>query len=171
MTAGLQPPVLHGPKAGGSRIRAGLLLSWLERSIRHDRNKAGTMFWQAVMTQWCLFDAIPHAAFARAFKRMADIHDPKYMPSAALAFWRSLPAEEVIIWRGQDAAAGRDGLSWTTDRDVALGFARGKRVRNDAPALYSAVVNWADIAFACVDRQESEVVLFRPPDEWLGGAL
>ncbi|MGD9882954.1 MAG: hypothetical protein AB7F22_33740 [Reyranella sp.] len=56
-------------------------------------------------------------------------------------------------------------------RDVALGFARGKRVRNDAPALYSAVVSWSDIAFACVDRQESEVVLFCPPGEWMGGAL
>jgi hypothetical protein len=80
-------------------------------------------------------------------------------------------AATVAIESGQDAAAGRYGLSWTTDRDVTLGFARGKRVRNDAPALYSAVVNWADIAFACVDRQESEIVLSCPPHEWMAGAL
>lgn len=115
MTAALKPPVLHGPNAGGSQARAGLLLNWLEQNSRHDRSKVGAMFWQTVMAQWSLFDAIPHAAYARAFQRLADIHDPKHMPPAALAFWQGLPAEDVIVWRGQDASADRVGSSWTTD--------------------------------------------------------
>lgn len=171
MTEALRPPVLHGPNAGGSHVRPGLLLSWLERNSRHDRSTVGAMFWQAVMAQWSLFDAIPHAAYARAFQRWADLHRPEYMPSAALEFWQGLPSDDVTVWRGQDLAAGRQGLSWTTNREVALGYAMGRRTRNETPALYSAVVTWTDIAFACVDRRENEIVLFSPPDDWMGGPL
>jgi hypothetical protein len=80
----------------------------------------------------------------------------------------------ISIFRGQDADTRPIGLSWTTDIEVAAGFARGHRGLLSAnPVVYEAYANAQKIAFASDERKESEIVLLRSPrhfwvhDEWL----
>ena len=53
-----------------------------------------------------------------------------------------------------------DGLSWTTDREVAMGFAGGHRgIEVVAPVLVSATCDKVDVLLAVNDREEFEIVV------------
>jgi hypothetical protein len=74
-----------------------------------------------------------------------------------LAFYDALPAT-IAVWRG--CARGRErGLSWTVDRAVAEGFARGKRCINRDPTLVRADIPRQHVFAVFTDRNEQEVVL------------
>jgi hypothetical protein len=118
----------------------------------------GPFFWRAAGRHWTLFDLIPHRAFARLFKWHRATWSPKVLRPDDLDFYESLP-ETVQVFRGQ--TNGPVGLSWTTNRDRAEGFARGHRgVRVKEPVVISATIRKADIALVQTDRKEDEVVIF-----------
>jgi hypothetical protein len=63
--------------------------------------------------------------------------------------------------RGQNDGA-TVGLSWTLDKGVAEGFARGHRgIWNPSPIVITAEVYKRDVAFACAERHEAEIVVFK----------
>lgn len=122
----------------------------------------GQRFWRLVAAQWSGFDAIPHRAYATAFRRHRPTWSPEVMAQGDRTFYEALPAN-LTIYRGQDASAPL-GLAWTLDREVALSFARGHRgMCNALPLLLTVTVKKEDVALAFSDRGESEIVLFVPP--------
>lgn len=81
------------------------------------------------------------------------------MTDKALAFLQSLP-DLVDVWRGC-YPANQNGFSWSTQRDVAESFPFLNRYRRvGEPVLLHGQIARADILFACVDRQEFEVVVY-----------
>ena len=71
--------------------------------------------------------------------------------------------DRLIIYRGQSARSPL-GLSWTLRRETAVGFARGHRgLLNPSPVIVETTVNKADVACYFTDRNEEEIVLFKPP--------
>jgi hypothetical protein len=89
---------------------------------------------------------------ARAKVELSEVLEP-----AALKWHDALPAT-VEVNRGCERRRER-GLSWTTDRTVAEGFAQGKRWVNRWPTLARAQVLKQHIFAVFVDRKESEIVL------------
>jgi hypothetical protein len=73
------------------------------------------------------------------------------------AFYSALP-DLVPVWRGCERGRVR-GLSWTTDRTVAEGFALGKRCRNAYPTLMHAEIPKRHIFGVFLNRKESELAL------------
>lgn len=86
-----------------------------------------------------------------------------------------LPAElpdVVTVWRGTSHISIEDaqnGYSWTTDRDVACWFAMRFAASNGSPLVLTADIAKRDIAFFTNERNESEVVLMRPPVSRIDG--
>jgi hypothetical protein len=89
---------------------------------------------------------------ARAKVDLIDLLGPE-----ATAYFAALP-EIVSVWRGCQRGRER-GLSWTTDRTIAEGFASGKRCINSEPTLVSAKIQKWHIFAVFLDRKESEIVL------------
>jgi len=76
------------------------------------------------------------------------------------AFYDTLP-DYFTVYRGQNDGA-TVGLSWTLDKGVAEGFARGHRgIWNPSPIVITAEVYKRDVAFACAERHEAEIVVFK----------
>jgi len=122
----------------------------------------GFRFWPYVAEVWSGFDAIPHREYARIFSHFRWGWSADCMGPEARRFYESLPPI-VTLYRGADRSFGK-GLSWTLDIETAKGFAQGHRgAFNPYPTIFSARVKKSSIAFCCVDRQESECVLFRLP--------
>ena len=122
----------------------------------------GAIFWRVVAQEWTGFDAIPHAAYAAAFRRHRAAWSPDCMAPADRAAWDALP-EVVTLYRGQPSAAP-PGLSWTLRREVAEGFARGHRgIPVPSPAILRASVPRDAVAFCSTERDEAEAMLFAPP--------
>lgn len=122
----------------------------------------GAAFWRLVAKLWSGFDAIPHDDFAAAFRRARRAWTAAAMKAEDRAAFDAL-SHLVTIYRGQDADAPL-GLAWTLRPDVAEGFARGHRgIRHRRPAVMMAKVRRSSVAFVCTERDEAEVVLFRPP--------
>ena len=73
-------------------------------------------------------------------------------------FFDQLP-DQVEVFRGCSRPRVR-GVSWTTDRDVAAGFAQGHRsILVPDPVIVSAVIPKGAVFIVGTDRQESEVIL------------
>jgi hypothetical protein len=119
-------------------------------------------FWPLVAEAWSGFDRIPHRDYGMFFKAyrlwwIADCMGPE-----ARRLYDGLPPM-ITLYRGGDRQSGK-GLSWTLDVETAKGFARGHRgLFNPNPTIFTARVRKSSVAFVCVDREESECVLFRPP--------
>jgi hypothetical protein len=74
------------------------------------------------------------------------------------AFYTSLP-DKIAIYRGCDMDRAM-GVAWSTDKAVALGFARGHRgLRVPDPILVSATVRKDRIYGAYQNRQEREILV------------
>jgi hypothetical protein len=74
-----------------------------------------------------------------------------------LAFYSALP-NLVPVWRGCERGRVR-GLSWTTDRLVAEGFALGKRCWNEHPTLMHAEIPKQHIFGVFLGRKECELAV------------
>jgi hypothetical protein len=130
-----------------SDLRPHAFLSWSQR-LPDDQVET---FWSAVEQHWSGFDKLPHERFEAEFSRFRDAR-----PRSML---ERIP-ERLEVYRGQQR--GADGLSWTTSRAVAEGFAHGHRgMINDDPVVRSTTVLREEIAFLCNERNEEEVVLMR----------
>jgi hypothetical protein len=140
-----------------SRQRPGLFLFWAKDMIYVYRiQQAAPVVWADLVREWSGFDLIDHAAFERLLKRIKSRRPP--------AIEAELPSGPVEVYRGQSALSPV-GLSWTLDRSVAEGFARGHRgLRVPEPVVLTRVVTRDEMAFYTNDREESEVVTFRPPE-------
>lgn len=126
-----------------------------------ERGCSSAKFWTGLHHVWSVFDAIPHARYAQMFRKHGRKWNVAFMSEAQQAIYKGLP-DRVTVYRGQNADAPI-GLSWTLDRAVAEGFARGHRgaVRS-APVIIQASVHKSDIASVQWERQEQEIVVFRP---------
>jgi hypothetical protein len=116
-------------------------------------------FWQLLVENWASFDLIPHNEFEKSFRKYRRAWRADHMKADDLAFYKPLP-KAFTVYRGQNEGA-RVGLSWTLDEGVAKTFARGHRgIVNAAPIVIVAEIDKRDVAFACTDRHEAEVVIF-----------
>ena len=86
----------------------------------------GAAFWRWVVREWGGFDSIPHDRFRYAFQRWRPYWSLDFMSPDDRATYSHFPDEGITIFRGQDRNR-RLGLSWTINREVAEGFARGHR--------------------------------------------
>jgi hypothetical protein len=87
-----------------------------------------------------------------AYVNLADLLSPE-----AREYYDSL-SDPVLVCRGCEQGRER-GLHWTTDRAVALKFAKGMRCRNERPTIAQALIPKAHIFAVFVNRQEHEIVL------------
>jgi hypothetical protein len=134
-------------------IFAAKIEGFVERAFR---------FWPYVAKVWSSFDAIPHREYAAVFSHFRWGWGADCMEPEARRFYDSL-TPIVTLYRGANRDSGK-GLSWTLDLETAKGFAQGHRMLfNPHPTIFTARVRKSSIAFCCVDREESECVLFRPP--------
>jgi hypothetical protein len=72
-------------------------------------------------------------------------------------FHEELP-DLIVIWRGCERGRER-GLHWTMKREVAEGFAQGKRCINASPTLVSAMIPKPRIFGVFLDRNEWELAV------------
>ncbi len=81
-----------------------------------------------------------------------------FLCAEARAAYDALP-DQVKVFRGSSRERVM-GISWTTDRDIAIGFAQGHRGRKVTdPVIASGVVpKWA-LYGVCIDRGEADVIL------------
>lgn len=115
--------------------------------------------WRLIHTEWSDFDAIPHKAFSLLFRSLRKTWDAAFLSVDNRKFYDALP-DRFTAFRGQDARQ-RAGLSWTLNRDAAVGFARGHRLFfNREPVVISAQISKRNVCGAYVDRKESEIVVF-----------
>lgn len=113
--------------------------------------------WNALRDAWPSFDKIDHQDFEENFFGRFLIQPAEFVANIA---------DETTIYRGQDA--DNIGLSWTTDEDVAEGFAIGHRgAKHRSPMVLSMEVSRHHVAFTCDDRNECEVVLMNIPSGWM----
>lgn len=117
------------------------------------------VLWRLLHREWSAFDKIPHREFGAILRIMRDSWREDYFSSEDRAFYNSLP-DEIEIWRGQQVNESK-GLSWTTNRDVAIKFAKGTRFGpTPSPLLLRGRIHKKHVALTPQDREESEVVLF-----------
>ena len=139
---------LFGPQGGGGHTRPQKVVEWA-LSLEND---CGVDFWAVVTTAWSSFDLIPHRDFEMLFRKFKHFAPAPVSLSAPLT-----------VFRGQNALVA-SGLSWTTNLEVAEGFARGHRgVSYPEPTILEMEIGGKDIAFALSDRGEDEIVLWRIP--------
>ena len=125
-----------------------MILSSAERSLRIFLNW-GNMCDAPWAFRSTLADQL-RSAIARV--ELCDFLEPEER-----AFYSELPSL-IAIWRGCERGRER-GLSWTTNRTVAEGFAQGKRCINANPTLVSAAIPKQHIFGVFLDRDEWEVTV------------
>ena len=133
------------------------------------RTRAMTLLMVASTAQRCLqiflewgnmCDApwLCHSNLAVALRRaLAQLPLIELLEAAERTFYVGLP-DLAPVWRGCERGRER-GLSWTTDRAIAEGFAVGKRCANRYPTLARAEIPKQHIFGVFLSRQESEVAL------------
>lgn len=124
--------------------------------LAHEQSHA--LFWKVLCEVWSSCDCTWH--YRRLLLSM--------MERRAQSRWRHItaemhPAEDwpnlVRVWRGCSRERVR-AVSWTLDKEVAAGFARGHRgISVPNPVLASAEIPKTAIFFLAHERQELEVVL------------
>jgi hypothetical protein len=72
--------------------------------------------------------------------------------------WFESLGDEIAIYRGCEKGRER-GMHWTTDINVAKGFAIGVRCRNRHPTLVSAVIPKQHVLALFLGRRETEIVV------------
>jgi hypothetical protein len=90
-------------------------------------------------------------------KARSQVSPVAYLSDANREFLQSLPTN-ITVFRGCSRCRV-DGLSWTTDKEVAKGFARGHRaIVVGEPVLVTANVKKDDVLAVITDRKESELI-------------
>lgn len=120
--------------------------------------------WFVLFDEWSGFDLIPHDDFQNYFDEMRGCHPgiPCKLDTDSHRWFETLP-DQITIYRGQ-CSSKPVGLAWTTDRDIAAGFAKGHRgMKFSHPIIYQTTVQKSEVAIATNDRQEFEIVPFEIP--------
>lgn len=142
---------------------------WLQKSFQPaERQNAflklapsltASQFWRLFHTSWIAFEKIDHINLEEYLSKRRDSWEKSYLEPADAKFYDSLP-REVTIFRGQDAD-DLVGLSWTTDKDIAIHFAKGHQDNlNARPFLIQAIIAKADIAGAYTNRGQCEILIY-----------
>jgi hypothetical protein len=85
--------------------------------------------------------------------RIADY----FVPSV---YWKLQRLDRLTIYRGIGHVKGRNGLSWTLDREKAIWFARRfVGVRSGRSSLLTARAYKSDVHALLLGRKEQEVVI------------
>jgi hypothetical protein len=126
-----------------------------------DRDPPET-FWPVFLTEWSSCDAgwMYQERLAQILRRVGPCPAAVYSCRAEDGgdFYAGLP-ERMTVYRGGDRTRIEGGVSWTTNRKVALSFAWGHRgIRAQSPVIATATVNKADIFAAITDRGEEEII-------------
>jgi hypothetical protein len=141
---------IDGQYGGGSHERPHLVAVWAEAI---DGEEAGRAFWAVMQDEWSSFDRIPHPTYVRLFEKFA----PQWTATDAI---NGLP-DQLTVYRGQSRDAPV-GLSWTHNKLVADGFARGHRgISVPNGTVLERRISRKDVALVINDRDEQEIVLWR----------
>ncbi len=137
-----------------SEERLGVLLTLTQ-------GKPATVFWPAFFRWWNICDDTWHwrNRLLRALRRHnADEPGTSYLSETNRQFLDGLP-DPVRVFRGCSRRRAR-GVSWTTDREIAAGFAKGHRfISVPSPVIVAGLVPKRAVFGAIQDRQESELIL------------
>lgn len=123
--------------------------------------ESGETFWPVFTEMWTICDATweHRSDVCTLLRRHADTRATYDRREREQTFFRSLP-ERLTVYRGCSRMRQR-GVSWTTDREVAAGFAKGHRgIRVPDPVIVECSVS-KNIVLAtfAYEREESEVLL------------
>ena len=138
--------------AESSETRFPAVLRLIERS-------PPAIFWPAFMDAWPVCDATwPFKGLLLKAMKNAGGPTRVFISPTQRELLAALPAQ-VQVFRGCSRPRVR-AISWTTDRAVAEGFARGHRgIRVPEPVIASALIPKEHIFFVTDERSEKEVVL------------
>lgn len=143
---------------------AGEHLIWFSSQTRlpamldYLRGASRDLFWPVVLDWWSCCDAT--WPWRRQLLRELRRHGPglEYQSAEDRARFAALPTR-IPVFRGCSRARVR-GASWSTDPEVAAGFARGHRgIRVPDAVVARAEIDKAAIFAFLTDREESEVLL------------
>jgi hypothetical protein len=120
-----------------------------------DRNRLALFLahWPMCDAPWAYRSWI--AEVVRAALNWVDLAD--VLGSDESEWFGSLP-DLIPIYRGCERGRER-GLSWTTDINVALEFAQGRRCTNQHPTLMTAIIPKLHVFGVFLDRKESEIAV------------
>jgi hypothetical protein len=120
-------------------------------------DESSEVFWPVFQTIWPISDATGRTALIGEL--LIEHFDDRELTGADAAFYDALP-DEVEVWRGGNATDEGSGFAWTTERDVALSFARGHRhIKWPEPTVWRGLVQKRDILTVCATRDEAEVLV------------
>jgi hypothetical protein len=143
--------VISGPATNGSADRLNVMLRCLNRA-------APEVFWPVFLKAWPSCDgtwAQKERLLARLRRQGSGVD---HLPEQTREWLGTLP-QSITIYRGCSRSRSR-GLSWTTDRDVALSFALGHRgLQVPNAVIVTALVSKANVFAAFLDREENEVLV------------
>ena len=109
---------------------------------------------------WPTCDATgPHAKLASEYLNscLDDVELAEHLTKEECQWYDTLP-DYIRVYRGADTQS-LYGLSWTTNKETALQFARGHRgIFNEAPALLSGFIRKYNILMADNSRKEFELL-------------
>jgi hypothetical protein len=88
---------------------------------------------------------------------LSEVRLVDLLPDEERVWFEFLPPL-IPIYRGCQQGRER-GLSWTTEIEIAKGFAQGKRCTNSKPTLVNAVIPKPYVFGVFLDRKESEIVI------------
>jgi hypothetical protein len=143
--------VISGPATNGSAGRLNVMLRCLNRAPPE-------VFWPVFLKAWPNCDgtwAQKERLLARLRRQGSGVD---HLPERTRE-WLGTLQYPITIYRGCSRGRSR-GLSWTTDRDVALSFAREHRGMAVPDAvIVTAMVSKADVFAAFLERDESELLV------------
>ena len=117
------------------------------------------IFWAILLKTWpsCDDTWMLKTRLLRAMKKAGPVM-LELLSEHERRFFEGLPAQ-VPVFRGCSRPRVR-GISWTMERTIAEGFARGHRgIQVPDPVVASALIPKDGIFFATDDRSEKEIVL------------
>ncbi|TGE02436.1 hypothetical protein [Methylobacterium nonmethylotrophicum] len=151
--------MMIGPQSPGSHDRLTVFLEWADAYARESSD-----FWIGFHQTWS--DCDDTWSQRDELLEMVRLHGKwlEERPCDFLqedgdrAFYASLP-DRITIYRGCDMDRVMS-LAWTTDKAIALGFAKGHRgISVPNPVLASAFVRKHSILGAYQERQEHEILV------------
>jgi hypothetical protein len=120
------------------------------------------LFWPVVADWWAMCGFIPYD-FSKLMRRLKPYWSPDYMSKEDRKVYDSLP-DRFTVYRGQGQRQ-KIKCAWTLDVEKAKWFAcRFNGITNSAvPVVLTATTTKANVALYLGGRNESEIVVFKPP--------